>query len=89
MDEHTVDIILGRTCELYGLHRAAIREPDFAHAPPGMKKALRLHQLWAVARVLSSMLDRGIATALLADEMGPGTTATALGVTVVSHRFLS
>ena len=45
MDEHTVDIILGRTCELYGLHRAAIREPDFAHAPPGMKKALRLHQL--------------------------------------------
>jgi len=89
MDEHTVDIILGLTCELYGLNRAAIREPDLAHAPPGMKKALRLHQLWAVTRVLSSMLDRGIATALLTDEMGLSQTATALGVAVVSHRFLS
>ena len=42
-----------------------------------------------MTRVLSSMLDRSIATALLTDEMGLGQIATALGVTVVSYRFLS
>ncbi len=46
VDEYTVNITLGCTCELYGLDCAAVREPDFAHAPPGVKKALFFYQPW-------------------------------------------
>ncbi len=59
-------------------HTAPRPPPGLVHpplglvAPPGMKKALRLRQLWAVVTwVLSRKLDRGIAVGRAAAMRSP------------------
>ncbi|KAH6614474.1 hypothetical protein B0J18DRAFT_439420 [Chaetomium sp. MPI-SDFR-AT-0129] len=43
-----------------GLEPSVVRQPDFTHTLPGMKLALRLHQLWACFWVLLSKVNRGM-----------------------------
>ncbi|SPQ20866.1 7d0740fb-5f91-4d76-bbcc-b31cbda130fa [Thermothielavioides terrestris] len=45
-------------------------------------------QVWAVFRILTSRVERGIATAQAADRMGPGKTATtSMTGAAVSHQL--
>ncbi|KAK4243371.1 P-loop containing nucleoside triphosphate hydrolase protein, partial [Corynascus novoguineensis] len=87
IDPSVVEAVLRDMCKFFGIDPSDVLKPGFTYTPPGMKKGLRFHQLWAFFWVFASKAARGIATALLADEMGLGKTVTSLAVAVLSHRL--
>lgn len=84
-----VDELVDRICERFALSRNDLAKPGFKFVLPGMKVGLELDQLWAVVWIISSKPHRNIATALLADGMGLGKTATALGVAALHHTLMT
>ncbi|KAK4139117.1 P-loop containing nucleoside triphosphate hydrolase protein [Dichotomopilus funicola] len=87
IDPDVVKAVLRDMCQFFGIDPGDAQKPGFTYTPPGMKRGLRLHQLWGFFWVFASKPARGIATALLADEMGLGKTVTSLTVAVLSHRL--
>ncbi|KAH6641102.1 P-loop containing nucleoside triphosphate hydrolase protein [Chaetomium tenue] len=87
IDPSIVEAVRRDMCKFFGIDPSDVLKPGFTHTPPGMKKGLRFHQLWAFFWVFASKAARGIATALLADEMGLGKTVMSLAVAVLSHRL--